>query len=145
MWHLQSTTPALCFITESYFACMASCMWYESMMKCTDVSLFLHSDKPAQLEIKSAPMPSDCLLWRGWKRREWQREEREREGTENWILIRLDWRTEVVISNKGRGLNASSMLTHTRAHSLVGAHLLTLHSICTFYSWSAEDKHCSLI
>lgn len=36
-------------------------------MKCTDVSLFLHSDKPAWLEIKSAPKPSDGLLWRGGK------------------------------------------------------------------------------
>lgn len=49
-WHLQSTTPALCFITESGFACMASCMGCESMMKCTDVRLFLHSHKRAWLE-----------------------------------------------------------------------------------------------
>ena len=49
-WHLQSTTPALCFITESDFACMASWMGCESMMKCTDVRLFLHSHKRAWLE-----------------------------------------------------------------------------------------------
>lgn len=122
---------ALCFITESYFACVAGCMWYESMMKCADVRLLLHSDKPAWLELKSAPTSPDWLLQRG-------RESTERQEEDNWILIRLDWKTDAVISKKGGGLAHTH--THTNMHICrvqVRVNLLA-HKICTFYSWETS-------
>lgn len=32
---------------------------------------------------------------------------------------------------------------HVNTHTLIQAHLLTLHTICRFYSWSAERKRCA--
>lgn len=32
---------------------------------------------------------------------------------------------------------------NTHTHTLIQAHLLTLHTICRFYSWSAERKRCA--
>lgn len=66
-----------------------------------------YSAQPARLECKSASILV-TVSWRGEEKTERQREE-------NWFLIRLDWMTEVLISNKGGGLTASSMSTHTES------------------------------
>ena len=54
-----------------------------------------------------------------------KRKSRERQREENWILIRLDWRTEVVISNKGGGLKGSSVLS-SLINTTYNLHILQL-------------------